>query len=92
MDVELTADSSIFKWHVMCHNVHSIGEMLSPQLLIVGCHILVINTQQFPHFQALNMSVCLEVTVLVGLVVLACYLGGHFAHLKNLDTCELYLP
>ena len=59
---ELTADSSIFKLHVMCHSVHTIGEILSPsQLLIVGCHILVINTQQFPHFQALNISVCLEV-------------------------------
>ena len=45
------------------------------------------------------MSVCLEVfgspaedTVLVGLVVLAGFLVGHFAQSENLDIGELYLP
>ena len=28
----------------------------------------------------------------MGLVVLAGFLVGHFAHLGNLDTCDLYLP
>ena len=28
----------------------------------------------------------------MGLVVLAGFLVGHFAHSGNLDTCDLYLP
>ena len=28
----------------------------------------------------------------MGLVVLAGFLVGHFAHLGNLDTCDWYLP